>query len=93
MALALGRESIVVDFFLLQNLSIWTQPVMLHHTLHTILSWPAMFSFFNSASHLVHIPFQFYSQLLSTDRPSTTRYTHPASYVSSFKQASQITTP
>lgn len=94
MALAVGRESIVVDFLLLQNLSIWTQPVRLHHTLHNILAWPAMFSFFNSASHLVHIPFQFYPQLLSTDRPSTTHYTHPASYVSSFKQASQpITTP
>lgn len=94
MALAVGRESIVVDFLLLQILSIWTRPVRLHHTLHTILAWPAMFSFFNSASHLVHIPFQFYPQLLSTDRPSTTHYTHPASYVSSFKQASQpITTP
>ena len=94
MALAVGRESIVVDFLLLQFLGIWTQPVRLHHTLHTILSWPAMFSFFNSASHLVHIPFQFYSQLLSTDRSSTTHYTHSASYVSSFKQASAtITTP
>lgn len=93
MALAVGRESIVVDF-LLQNLSAWMQLARLHHTLHTILSWPAMFTFFNSASHLVHIPFQFYSQLLSTNRPSTTHYTHSASRVSSFKQASPtITTP
>lgn len=81
MALAVGRESIVVDFLLLQNLSIWTQPVRLHHTLHTILSWPAMFSFFNSASHLVHIPFQFYSQLLSTNCPSKAHHYHPSSDV------------
>jgi len=90
MALAVGRESIVVDL-LVQSLSACMQLARLHHTLHTILSWPAMFSFFNSASHLVHIPFQFYAQLLSTDRPSTTHYTHPASCISSFKQASPIT--